>query len=179
MIVALLLLLSAISGAQNPSDEAVLPHAVATRDYRTQLPGAPDARSANWRVVQGKLPEGVRLDGNTGVLAGRPTASGEFHFAVQITVPGAVRPVMRTLRLVVAGLLNIAWQQPAAKRGDGIFGEVLVTSYSADPVDLTVIIVAVNETGRATAPSRWQPTAPRRACSRPSRSAPRCRTAST
>jgi Putative Ig domain len=168
----LLLALVAAAHAQpsRPADanETSLPRARATREYRAQLPQPPEGRATRWRLMSGRIPEGLELDERTGVIFGKPQAAGEFRFVLACTTD-ARREVLRPFRLLVAGLLNIEWLPGSPTRGrlpaevlraaslpenssaDGIAGRVKVTSYSADAVDLTVVIMAVAENGRATA----------------------------
>ena len=62
---------------------AILPNGFLGQAYFYQLgvpqPGTPPWR---WRSVRGSLPPGIELD-PSGVLAGTPTAPGQFHFTLE------------------------------------------------------------------------------------------------
>jgi hypothetical protein len=102
-------------------------------------------------VESGELPEGLSLT-LEGVLAGRPAKPGTIAFTV--AVQDSSRPVNRItkeLQTVVAASLLFEWLRPPAVRGDRMDGAVQLTNGSKDDFDLTFIVVAVAENGRATA----------------------------
>jgi len=39
----------------------------------------------NWKVTSGKLPTGLRLNGHTGKLIGKPRKAGTYAFTIQVT----------------------------------------------------------------------------------------------
>jgi hypothetical protein len=59
--------------------------------------------------------------------------------------------VQREFTLVVTAALSIDWKQPPAVHGQQLEGSVIVTNYSEQEFTLTVIVMAVNQIGRATA----------------------------
>jgi hypothetical protein len=107
-----------------------------------------------WQLLNSKLPPGLALGANTGVITGQPKARGEYHFT--IVVQDSDMPSLRAQReftLTVntpASLLTIDWKQPAKVQRDAISGSVEVANKSDDDFDLTVIVLAVNVIGRAT-----------------------------
>jgi hypothetical protein len=105
-----------------------------------------------WKVLGGKLPPGLKLNPKTGVIAGRPTAPGVFHFGVLVIDSGApAMQIQREFTLVVTAALNIQWKQPPAVHGEKIEGSLIASNLTQQDVALTVIVMAVNEIGRATA----------------------------
>jgi hypothetical protein len=59
--------------------------------------------------------------------------------------------VEREFTLVVTAALGIEWKQLPAVHGEKIDGSVVVTNYTQQDFTLTVIVMAVNQIGRATA----------------------------
>jgi hypothetical protein len=96
------------------------------------------------------LPPGIALD-PAGVLAGAPTAPGQFHFTLEAT-DSSTTPVAKTRDyvLTVPPPLTVAWTQPPQVTAAGaIAGELQVTNGSGGPFDLTVIVVAVSTIDKA------------------------------
>jgi hypothetical protein len=132
--------------------DRVAARAPAGREFRLRLHAQGGTPPYEWQVEGGQLPPGIAL--RDGELAGTPTRAGEFHF--RLTARDASSPrqsVTQQAVITVVGALEIRWRSGPAVRGDpaGIGGEVVVTNNEDADVDLTVIIVAVNEIGRATA----------------------------
>ncbi len=104
-----------------------------------------------WSVASGDLPDGVTLTPE-GLLAGRPTKPGSFTLTLKVEDSGhPAHSINKDFRVVVAASLSIEWLQPPKVRDNRIDGAVQVSNGSDDNFDLTVIIVAVNDNGRATA----------------------------
>ena len=81
-----------------------------------------------------------------------PTTPGEYHFNLAVTdssVPH--QQVQREMTIIVIAALTIDWKQPPKVQGDAISGSAVVSNQTGHRLDVTVIIVAVNGTGRATA----------------------------
>ena len=105
----------------------------------------------HWSVPASDLPVGVVLT-MEGFLTGRPTKPGAF--APTITVEDSGRPahsVNKTFRALVTAPLLLDWLRPPLIHGNRIDGAVQVSNGSKDDFDLTIIIVSVNDVGRATA----------------------------
>ena len=110
------------------------------------------AQPLTWRVTGGKLPPGLKLNATRGLISGVPTAPGAFRFELSVTdssVPAM--QVQREFTLVVTAALGIEWKRPPAVHGETIDGSVVVTNYTGQDFTLTVIVMAVNQIGRATA----------------------------
>jgi putative Ig domain-containing protein len=104
-----------------------------------------------WSVAGGELPEGITLNSD-GLLAGRPTKPGAFALTLKVEDSGhPARTINKEIKFEIATSLLLEWLQPPKVRDNRIDGSVQVSNGSTDTFDLTVIIVAVAENGRATA----------------------------
>ena len=104
-----------------------------------------------WSVASGDLPEGITLTPE-GLLAGRPTKSGAFTLTLRVEDSGhPTHSVNKEFQGVVSASLSLEWLQGPRVGGNRIDGAVQVSNGSKDIFDLTVIIEAVAENGRATA----------------------------
>jgi hypothetical protein len=104
-----------------------------------------------WQVTSGSLPPGLAL-GEDGTLSGLPTQAGEFHFAVTVTdsgKPAYERSQDLVLRVVTPLLAE--WSEYPKINGQRVEGAIKVSNGTDRDFDLTVIILAVNQIGRATA----------------------------
>jgi hypothetical protein len=104
-----------------------------------------------WSIAGGDLPDGVTLSPE-GLLAGRPTQPGAFE--VTLTVEDSARPahtINKEFHVVVTASLLLEWLESPKVHDDRIDGSVQVSNGTHDTFDLTVVIVAVADNGRATA----------------------------
>jgi hypothetical protein len=98
------------------------------------------------------LPPGLKLNAAKGAISGTPTAPGTYNFELIVTdssVPAM--QIQREFRLVVTAALSIDWKQPPAVHGQKLEGSVVVNNFTGQDFNLTVIVMAVNDIGRATA----------------------------
>lgn len=103
-----------------------------------------------WRVESGTLPPGIKLEDN-GVLHGEAERAGEFQFVVVVRDGGSPQQaVHRPFVIKVVEGITLAWKIPAHVTGNRIDGSVEVSNSTADDMDLTFDVKAVNENGRAT-----------------------------
>lgn len=105
-----------------------------------------------WHLVQGDLPPGLKLHPHTGKITGSPTVPGDYRFtiaAADVSIPKL--HAQRDLVIHVITGLAVDWKEPPAVHGNSISGSAVVTNETGVDFDLTVVIVAVNEIGRATA----------------------------
>lgn len=122
------------------------PHARYSFLFNTQGGGS----VLHWRLQRGVLPPGLKLEDN-GLLHGEPTRAGEYRFAISVTDNGRQRAVQKEFVLRVVEALTLIWKAPAHVNGNRIEGSVEVSNTTVDDVDLTFIVKAVAENGRATA----------------------------
>ena len=127
-----------------------LPQPVAHTPYTAQLMAQGGTPSYSWSIEKGKLPPGLHLDPKAGTLSGVPEAPAELTFTLRVT-DSAEPPATasRELKVRAVPALQLEWQRQPVLENDGIYGEVQVGNPIKDPYDLTFIIVAVNEIGKA------------------------------
>jgi len=155
MIAAAVFCLGAFASAQTAPPLAIVDEALPSLDpavdVRIPLTARGGVPPYHWSVTAGNLPEGISLTPD-GVLVGRPTALGKFAYTV--TVEDSARPanrISKELQTVVSTSLVLEWLRPPQVHGNRIDGAVQVSNGTTDDFDLTFIIVAINEIGRATA----------------------------
>jgi Putative Ig domain len=158
-IVLVALLLGILAGASAAQEvgaplaivtEGALPRAILTASYEVTLAARGGVPPRTWEVIAGRLPEGLNLDPVTGAVSGTPTALGQFRFAVEVSDsddPADTRT--REFTLTVISALVVEWKAAPAVTPDGISGSVKLANQTANDVDLTLIVVAVNEVGKA------------------------------
>jgi hypothetical protein len=103
----------------------------------------------HWHIVSGSLPTGMKLDEGSGILSGRPEQTGQF--AVGILVSDKVQSLRKKFILTVETPLAVEWDTKATVNGNRIDGSVKVSNQTGRDFDLTFIVLAVNDIGRATA----------------------------
>jgi hypothetical protein len=74
-----------LSARAFPTLTTTLPNAVYNKSYSNQLQQAGGTSPFIWTVVSGALPPGLLLGSGTGVVSGKPTATGSFTFGVKAT----------------------------------------------------------------------------------------------
>lgn len=126
--------------------------AVIGQAFRQPLTATGGTGSYSWRLADGSgpLPPGLELDARSGVISGAPSAPGSFSFRVVVTDSGG--PPSRdiqTFTIEVPDALVLDWKEPPHATKEGVVGSVFVLNATGHTVDLTVVIVAVNETGKA------------------------------
>jgi len=128
-----------------------LPKAYLRQHYEVRLEARGGITPLRWELTEGALPAGVVL-GRDGVLSGAPTETGEFRFTVTLTDSGrpAAQRNQKLVLTVVAPLLA-QWGRYPKVTGRRLEGSIIVSNQTEQDFDLTVIMMAVNEIGRATA----------------------------
>jgi len=128
-----------------------LPKAYLRQHYEVHLEARGGITPLRWEVTEGALPAGVVL-GQDGILSGAPTETGEFRFTVTLTDSGrpAAQRNQKLVLTVVAPLLA-QWGRYPKVTGRRLEGSIIVSNQTEQDFDLTVIMMAVSETGRATA----------------------------
>ncbi len=121
------------------------------QQYRFQLVADGGITPLKWKLASGSLPAGISLS-EDGLLGGAPTATGTFPFVVTITDSGKPpRQLNYPLSLQVVAPMLVAWNPAPKIVGQRIEGGIKVSNQTGVDFDLTFIVLAVNETGRATA----------------------------
>jgi hypothetical protein len=130
-----------------------LPTAQAGIPYQVVLHAQGGVNPYTWQLAQGShLPPGLRLHQHSGRVDGTPTTAGEYRFTLTLSdVNAPPSQVQRELTLVVVAGLTVEWKRPPKVNDTSIGGSVIVANHTAQPANLTVIVVAVNQIGRATA----------------------------
>ncbi len=145
--------LSAIAFAQ----QATAPLSIVTESfpspflrqtYQLQLQATGGVRPLRWKVSRGTLPEGLNLDESSAVIAGVPNAVGESDFTISV-IDSVGNTASRDFKVKVAAPLLIEWSHFPRVQSGQISGSVKVANGTRDAFDLTVIILAVNEYGKA------------------------------
>ena len=152
LLLIVLCLSSYVASAQSLHMDAVPDQtAVAGQPFILGLNAAGGAPPYSWQLQNGQVPPGCKLNAQTGRISGVPTTAGDYH--VTIAVRDSDRPrmqVQRELAIHVIEGLSIDWKEPPAIHGNTISGSAIVSNQTAHSMALTVIVVAVNEIGRAT-----------------------------
>jgi hypothetical protein len=153
-LIAILILFCGVLVAQAPplaiADEA-LPALDAGVEFHMLLHATGGVPPYVWSVASGDLPDGVTLTPE-GLLAGRAAKPGTSIFTLKVEDSGRpAHTITKDFRAVVAASMLLEWLQSPKVHDNRIDGAVLVSNGSADTFDLTVIIVAVADNGRATA----------------------------
>jgi hypothetical protein len=142
-------------GAQAPTDPSkldldatALPTAAVRHAYKFQFQPRGGTPPFQWKF-SGDLPTGMQLS-DDGILSGVPESVGEWHFTIQVS--DSSRPaqtVSRESTLHVMEPLMLQWKDYAAVNGDRIGGRLEVSNSTGDDFDFTVVVLAVNEIGKA------------------------------
>jgi hypothetical protein len=132
-------------------NESELPETYPHAQYQVRLRARGGVPVLHWRLEKGALPPDIKLD-DDGLLHGQPERTGEFQFTVSVR-DGGQPPlaVQKAFVIRVRSALIVNWKSPAHVNGNRIEGSVEVSNTTADDVDLTFIVLAVAENGRATA----------------------------
>jgi hypothetical protein len=128
-----------------------LPKGLRRQPYYFRLKAEGGITPLKWEVSAGMLPVGFTLS-EDGILEGTPGIAGEFRFVV--TVSDNSRPPRQRdqeLVLLVVTPLLVEWSRYPTITGHRVDGAVKISNQTGQDFDLTVIAVAVNEIGRATA----------------------------
>ncbi len=129
-----------------------LPATTVGADYQFTLQANGGSQSYLWSLAaNSQPPAGIKLSQHEGKLSGSPTAPGEYHFIVILTDAGdPTLRVQREFTLVVTVGLTIDWKQAPRVNGNNLGGSVVVANHTDHSILLTVVVVAVNQIGRAT-----------------------------
>jgi hypothetical protein len=153
-LVAILICFCGLLAAQAPPlsviDEPLPPIEVGV-EFHVLLHATGGAPPYVWSVASGDLPEGITLSPE-GLLSGRPTKPGAFALTLKVEDSGhPAHTINKEFHAVVSSSLLLEWLESPKVHDDRIDGSVQVSNGSADTFDLTFVIVAIAEDGRATA----------------------------
>jgi hypothetical protein len=153
-----LLLLAASSwGQQASSSQSLsipvkdLPKVSLWEPYSFRLYASGGIEPYHWHLTGGSLPRGINLE-PSGELTGTTEETGQFEFTVLVT--DSDRPqkqLQKTFMLSVEIPLTAEWSRRPTVNGQRIDGSIKVSNNTGRDFDLTFIVLAVNEIGRATA----------------------------
>lgn len=119
--------------------------------YEVRLRAHGGVPPLHWRVEKGALPPGIKLE-DDGLLHGQAERTGEFQFTASVTDSGKPQQAVQKGFLIrVRSALTLNWKTAAHVNGNRIEGSAEVSNTTPDDMDLTFIVLAVAENGRATA----------------------------
>lgn len=151
-LAAILICFCGVVAAESPLTivDDSLPSLNAGEEFHALLHASGGAPPYLWSV-DGDLPEGISLT-QDGLLSGRPTKAGPI--VITVILADSSHPshaVQKSFHATVGASLLIEWLEQPKVRDNRIDGSLQVSNGSRDVYDLTVVIVAVAENGRATA----------------------------
>jgi hypothetical protein len=130
---------------------ASLPKGFLRQPYHFKLEAQGGIAPLKWEVTAGSPPPGVELT-EDGTLNGLPTEVDSFHFVVTVTDSGKPSSERKQeLTLDVVAPLLIEWSRKPKVTGRRVEGAIKVSNQTEQDFDFTLIALAVDETGRATA----------------------------
>jgi hypothetical protein len=120
--------------------------------YQFELQTQSGVPPFKWTITKGSLPPGLAMSDN-GVISGVATEKGEYPFVVTVTDNTSRKAQTATQAFVlrVVAPLLAEWSRPPKVTGNKIEGGIRVSNQTGRDFDLTVIVLAINEIGRATA----------------------------
>lgn len=132
-------------------NQSELPATFPGARYEVYLQSHGGVPPLHWRFESGALPPGIALE-DSGLLHGSPQRSGEFQFTLTLTDSGKPQQsVQKQFLIRVRSALTLEWKNPARVNSNRIEGSAEVENTTSDDIDLTFIVLAVAENGRATA----------------------------
>lgn len=130
---------------------APLPKGFLRQPYHFKLEAQGGITPLTWEVTAGSPPEGIELAPD-GTLIGRPTEVDTFHFVVTVTDSGKpAAQKKKEFTLDVVAPLVVEWSKKPKVTGHRLEAAIRVSNQTGEDFDFTVIALAVNESGRATA----------------------------
>lgn len=158
-ILLLLLILATVRGWAQPapSPDAIsittkgFPKALLWEPYTASLQASGGTEPYHWRVVDSSLPRMLWLS-DEGIFTGGLNQPGEFEFTVLVRDnSNPPNQAKQKLVLKTEPPLTADWSRKAQVSGQRIDGSIKVSNHTGRDFDLTFIVLAVNDIGRATA----------------------------
>lgn len=150
-LIAIVLFAAALAAQTAPLaiQTSSLPVPTLRKPYEQHLQATGGTAPLRWEVAAGALPPGLTLEAS-GYLLGIATTPGTYRFSARVTDSSRPpRTATREFVITIPAALTIRWTQAPHLENNGIFGEVEIDNQSGETLDLTVIVVAVNEVGKA------------------------------
>ncbi len=160
---ALVFLSMSVAGASMQAQQAAAtgpPLAVRTstldkgflrQPYRFQLVSDGGITPLHWKLATGTMPPGLSLN-DDGLISGTPSAVGNFALVLTITDSGKPpRSLNYPLTLQVVAPMLLDWNPAPKINGTRVEGGLKVSNQTGVDFDLTIIVMAIAEDGRATA----------------------------
>ncbi len=144
----LLLTVVALTQSNLQITQQSLPSASIDKPYSTTIQTTGGTPPLQWKVSKGTLPPGITLQSSSGILSGTPTSPGEYTVTVSVT-DAAPKTASANFTIKVEDYLTVRWKQPPTLKDNVLSGTVEVSNASRDTYDQTVLIVAVNDFGKA------------------------------
>ena len=137
------------SPQQTLASREALPKASLWNHYSFQFQPSGAFGPYHWRLVSGSLPRDLTLH-EDGTLIGDVSEQGSPDFVIaEIDRSGKQKTERHTLR--VESPLTASWLKRTQVNGHRVEGSIRLSNTTGRDFDLTYIVLAVNETGRATA----------------------------
>jgi Putative Ig domain len=119
--------------------------------YRFQLASDGGITPLHWKLATGTMPPGLSLS-DDGLITGTPTAVGNYAIVLTITDSGKPpRSLNYPLTMQVVAPMLLDWNPAPKINGTRVEGGLKVSNQTGVEFDLTVIVMAIAEDGRATA----------------------------
>ena len=132
-------------------DAVTLPNGAPHHEYQYLFKAHGGIPPYKYSISEGSLPAGMKLSPD-GLLSGAPPATGQFRFTVAVSdLSNPPQKTARSFLLKVVRPLLMQWKRYAQVTGSRIDGSVIVSNSTEDEFDLTFVVLAVDENGRATA----------------------------
>ena len=119
--------------------------------YHFQLEADGGTEPLSWEVSGGVLPAGMKLSPD-GLLTGTPSETGAFRIRVTVTDSG--KPAQERSQEIVLNILApllVEWSRYPRVSGQRMECAARISNQTGQDFDFTIIVLAVNEIGRATA----------------------------
>jgi hypothetical protein len=126
-----------------------LPKASLWNRYSFQFQATGDHGPYRWRVVNGVFPRGVNLR-EDGELSGEIVEQGQSNFTIAEIDRGGEQKQQNCVLATETPLATL-WSKHAEVNGQRIDGSIKVSNNTGRDFDLTFVVLAVNDIGRATA----------------------------
>jgi hypothetical protein len=134
-----------------PADKEQLPPASLWERYSHRLQFDGGIEPYHWRIASGSFPPGMELQ-EDGDVMGIPEDAGTFELTVLIR--DSNNPPKETRKKFVFSVetpITADWDHTTRVNGQRIDGSIKVSNKTGRDFDVTVVVLAVNEIGRATA----------------------------